>query len=193
MLIAFNLAYVAAFAVYYISIRNFEFLWYVAVLLFFFILILSTIHRSKFDLLILWGLSIWGFLHMAGGGIVVGGDVLYALHLIPIAGEGDLFILKFDQLVHFYGFGVATLVVYHLLRPYLNERTNWKVVYPILVAAGMGLGVLNELVEFTAVLVVPDTGVGGYANTALDLAFNTLGAIAAVTFIHFRRQKRGLI
>ncbi len=43
----------------------------------------------------------------------------------------------------------------------------------------MGLGVLNELIEFSAVLVFPDTNVGGYFNTALDLVFNTLGALAA--------------
>lgn len=190
ILVVFTLLYIVAFTAYYLSIRNYEFLWYVLVLVFFFALIGSTLRKSKFDYTILWGLSIWGFLHMAGGGIVIGGDVLYRLHLIPIAGEGDLFILKFDQFVHFYGFAVATLVVYHLLRPYLNERTNWKVVYPILIVAGSGLGVLNEIVEFTAVVSLSETGVGGYGNTLLDLIFNTLGAAAAVLFIHARRKAR---
>lgn len=188
LLVVFNLVYVVLFALYYLSIQNFEFLWYVAVLVFFFVLIATTLRRSKFNYVVLWGLSIWGFLHMAGGGIIVNGDVLYALQLIPIVGSGDSFILKYDQVVHFYGFGVATLVVYHLLRPYLNERANWKVVYPILIVAGSGLGVLNEMVEFTAVILVPDTGVGGYVNTLLDLIFNTFGAIAATVFIHFRRK-----
>lgn len=187
-LILFNLVYILGFTLYYVSIKNFEFLWYVAVLVFFFALILSTIHKSKFDYIILWGLSLWGLMHMAGGGVIVGGAVLYALPLIPIAGSGDLFILKYDQFVHFFGFGVSTLVVYHLLRPYLNERANWKIIYPILIVAGAGLGVLNEIVEFTAVLVFPETGVGGYANMALDLVFNTLGAIAATFFIYIRRK-----
>jgi len=188
-LVIFNITYVAVFAAYYISIKNFEFLWYVAVLVFFFILILTTIRRSKFDLLILWGLSIWGFMHMTGGGVVVDGNVLYGFELFHISGEGESFILKFDQLVHFYGFAVATLVVHHLIRPYLKESTNWKVVYPILIAAGMGLGALNEIVEFIAVVVFPDTGVGGYYNTSLDLVFNMLGAVTAVIFIHFRRHR----
>jgi len=187
-LILFNLAYILGFTAYYVAIRNFEFLWYVAVLVFFFALIISTIKRSKFDYIILWSLSLWGLMHMAGGGVVVAGDVLYAFPLIPIAGSGDLFILKYDQFVHFFGFGVATLVVHHLLKPYLNEKTNWKVVYPILVVAGAGLGVLNEIVEFVAVLVFSETGVGGYANMALDLVFNTLGAVTAVLFIHIRRR-----
>jgi len=191
ILVVFNVLYVAAFGIYYISIQNFEFLWYVAVLLFFFGLILATIRKSRFNMFILWGLSIWGLIHMAGGGIIVNGEVLYRFELFHIFGEGDSFVLKFDQFVHFYGFAVATLVVHHLIRPYLKENTNWKVVYPILIAAGMGLGALNEIVEFTAVVVFPDTGVGGYFNISLDLVFNMFGAIAAVILIHFRRR-RGL-
>lgn len=187
-LILFNLIYVAIFTIYYLSIKNYEFLWYVAVLLFFVILIGATLKRSRFDYLILWALSIWGFLHMAGGGIRVGGGVLYALKLITIFDRGEFFILKFDQLVHFYGFAVTTLVAHHLLKPYWNERVNYKIVYPALVAISMGLGALNEIVEFMAVIFFSQTGVGGYYNIALDLVFNTLGAIAAIIFIHFRRK-----
>ncbi len=51
-------------------------------------------------------------------------------------------------------------------------------VYPALGA--MGLGAVNEMVEFTAVLIVPDTNVGGYSNTALDLVFNAIGAVSAM-------------
>jgi putative membrane protein len=42
----------------------------------------------------------------------------------------------------------------------------------------MGLSVVNELIEFAAVVVSPSTGVGGYVNTLLDLLFNTLGAVS---------------
>ena len=188
LLIAFNLIYVAIFTIYYLSIKNYEFLWYVAVLLFFICLIAFTLKKSNFDYLILWGLSIWGFLHMAGGGVRIGDSVLYALKLITIFDTGEIFILKFDQLVHFYGFAVTTLVANHLLKNYWNERVNYKIVYPALAAIGMGLGALNEIVEFMAVVAFSNTGVGGYYNTALDLVFNTLGAIAAVIFIHFRRR-----
>ena len=37
--------------------------------------------------------------------------------------------------------------------------------------------------QFSAVLMVPDTNVGGYYNTALDLCFNGLGAVVAVVII----------
>lgn len=189
-LIIFNLVYVLGFGLSYLLSGNYEFLWYVAVLVFFFILVLATWSRAKFDAIILWGLSIWGLMHMAGGGLKVGDGVLYGLHLIPIIGSGDAYVLKFDQVVHMFGFAVATLVVYHLLKPYLNNQTNWRVVYPLIIAAGMGLGVLNEIVEFIAVVIFPNTGVGGYYNTAIDLIFNTLGATAAAFFIHFYYRAR---
>lgn len=190
LLILFNAIYAIAFTIYYLRIQNFEFLWYVAVFLFFFGLIVFTIHKSNFDYVILWGLSLWGFMHMSGGGVIVNGDVLYRLILFPIIDAGDFVILRFDQFVHFFGFAIATLAVYHLLKPYLNEKTNWKVIYLILAAAGTGLGVLNELVEFVAVVAFSETGVGGYYNTALDLLFNALGAIAATVFIAIRRKGR---
>ena len=189
-LMIFNLAYIIGFGAYYISIKNYEFLWYVGVLVFFFLLIGLTLHRSKFDYLILWGLSLWGLMHMAGGGIRLGDSVLYAWRMIPIINSGDIFILKFDQFVHFFGFGVTTLIAYHLLKPYLNEETNYKIIYPLLVAVSMGLGALNEIVEFAAVVSFPETGVGGYYNTALDLLFNMLGAIAAIFVIYLRRKKK---
>lgn len=187
----FTILYVACFALYYLSIRNFEFLWYVLVLVLFGLLIGLTLRRSKFSTSLLWLLSVWGLLHMAGGGVMIGGGhVLYQWEIFHILGSGDSYILKFDQVVHFYGFGVATIVVYHLLKPYLNNKVNWKVVYPILVVAGAGLGVLNEIVEFMAVVLVSDTGVGGYFNTVLDLIFNILGACTAVLFIHAKRIQK---
>ena len=52
----------------------------------------------------------------------------------------------------------------------------------------MGLGAVNEIIEFSAVLMLPDTNVGGYYNTALDLCFNGLGAVVAVLVIGFARR-----
>ena len=126
---------------------------------------------------------------MLGGGVRLNGDVLYSLQLIPIVNAGELVILKFDQFVHLFGFGVTTLLAYHLLKRYLNNKVNYKVFYSALVLIGMGFGALNEIVEFAAVVAFPQTGVGGYYNTALDLVFNMLGAIIAVVFIHLRRRK----
>jgi len=189
-LLIFNILVVAGFTIYYGSIRNYEFLIYIGVILFFFILILATLKKSKFDYLILIGLSLWAFFHMAGGGVRVGDGVLYSVQLIPIINSGELIILKFDQFVHAFGFGVSTLIAWHLIKPYLNEKTNYKIVYPLVALIGMGLGALNEVIEFTAVVLVPETGVGGYYNTALDLVFNMFGAVIAIAIVYFRRKQK---
>ena len=189
-LILFNLLYVLVFAVYYLSIKNYEFLWYVAILVFFLTLILATLNRTRFDGVVLGGLSLWGLLHLAGGGVRVGDGVLYKFIVFDLIGSGDSQILKFDQVVHFFGFGVATIVFYHLLRAYLGERVNYKVLYSLLALGGMGFGALNEVIESAAVVFFGQTGVGGYWNIALDLVFNMLGAIGAVIFIHLYYRRR---
>jgi hypothetical protein len=53
----------------------------------------------------------------------------------------------------------------------------------IVFCAGMGLGALNEVVEFVAVLTMPKTNVGGYVNTGWDLVANAVGALVAVVAI----------
>lgn len=186
----FSLAYIIPFVVYYLIIRDYEFLWYVAVLVALFVLVLLTIKRSKFDLVVLWGLSIWGLLHLAGGGIPVGESVLYAFRLVPIIDRGgEFYILKFDQIVHAFGFAVSTLIVYQLLRPQLKEKFRPVVIIFAAMLGGMGLGVVNEIVEFLAVITFPETGVGGYYNTALDLVFNTVGALLAGIYIKYKYIK----
>ena len=124
-------------------------------------------------------LSLWGLMHMAGGGVPMNGSVLYNLPLIPIIQTPDYMILKYDQFVHAYGFGVTAWVLWHLLRRHFPQTEDtWTIlVFPALGA--MGLGAVNEIIEFIAVLSVPDTNVGGYINTALDLCFNALGAVLA--------------
>ena len=188
VILIFTIFYILAYSIYYFSIRNYEFIWYILVLLIFFVLIFATIEKSKFDYFILWGLSIWGLLHMSGGGIVINGDVLYNYVIFPLFNLDGNWILKFDQFVHAFGFGVTTFVGFHLLKPYL-KKPNYKIVYPLLFLIAMGAGALNEVVEFIAVVVVPDTNVGGYYNTALDLVFNGIGSIIALFIIHFRERK----
>jgi putative membrane protein len=182
-LLAVTLAYVAGFTVWFLAIGNAEFLWYVLTMLLLLLVFLMTARRAAFPLPLLWALSAWGFAHMAGGGVPVGDSVLYAVQLLPLAGDGELRILKYDQLVHAYGFGVTAWLLWHLMqRHHPGLRGSWTVlVYPALGA--MGLGAVNEMIEFAAVLAFAETGVGGYYNTALDLVFNALGAVAAVMII----------
>lgn len=175
----FTIAYVVIFGGMFLAAGNSEFVWYVVTLLIFLGLLAATQRVAQFPAFILWGLSLWGLTHMAGGGLRVGDGVLYSYVLLPLVGSGELIVLKYDQIVHFFGFGVATLVLWHVMRRNFPTLDGTKTLYAFAILGGMGLGVLNEIIEFTAVLVFPNTNVGGYFNTALDLVFNTLGAITA--------------
>jgi|TARA_Y100000031_G_C8024330_1_gene294095 hypothetical protein len=187
LVVLFTVTYVLAYAIYYASIKNFEFLWYILVLGFFFGLIFFTIKKTKFDYFILWGLSIWGLLHMSGGGLIVNGDVLYNLEIFRFIDIGDTYILKFDQFVHAFGFFVTALVAFHLLKGQIKGKPNWTLVYIASALISMGLGVVNEIVEFVATVSVENVNVGGYYNTALDLIANAIGAFLAIFFMRVRK------
>lgn len=179
----FTLVYVGAFTVYFLSIGNTEFIVYIVTMAILIALVGFSLRSAEYPPAMLWALSLWGLMHMAGGGVPVQGSVLYNLHLIPIVETPDYFILKYDQVVHAFGFGVSTWLLWHLLtRHYPATRATWTArVFPVLGA--MGLGAVNEIIEFIAVLTVPDTNVGGYYNTAWDLVFNATGAVIAMVLI----------
>jgi len=185
-----NLAYVLVFGSLSVARANYEFVIYTLVIVFFLGLIAATQRRVQFSPFILWGLTLWGFLHMAGGHVPVGAGRLYDVILLPIAAQHS--VLRYDQFVHALGFGVATLVCYHLLRPQLNGRAaGWPRVSVLVVLMGMGLGAFNEVLELVVTLIVPESGVGGYMNTAFDLAFNMVGAVLAVVWINLQRCRQG--
>jgi hypothetical protein len=186
----FTLVYVAAFTIWFLMRGNYEFVIYVATMLGLIWLVGANRRQAAWPEPMLWALTFWGLLHMAGGGVHVEGAVLYALQLIPVIGEGELRLLKYDQVVHAYGFGITAWLLRHLLvRHFPATRTGWSgYVYPAL--ASMGLGAVNEIIEFTAVLLIPDTNVGGYYNTALDLVMNALGAVLAMIIIRLHGKDR---
>lgn len=186
-LIAFTLAYTIPFTVYFLSQGNGEFVWYIIVVLVLMGLVLGTLPKSQLPRGIVWALSAWALLHLAGGSVRVGDTVLYGLQLLPLYnGGGEMILLKYDQVVHAFGFGLSALAMLHFLRRYESDK-NKIGVYIIAALAGMGLGVVNEMVEFIAVLLFPNNGVGGYVNTSLDLIFNTLGAAVAISVAWLRR------
>jgi hypothetical protein len=179
-----NLVYVPAFTVIALRNLNFEFVLYVGVILIIAAWVVWKQRSVRFDLPILWGLTIWGLLHMAGGNIRVGDDVLYGLQLIPV-------VLRYDQLVHAFGFGTATLVCHHLLKPYLRDGLDrWRTLSILIVLMGSGLGAINEIIEFIAVKTLPETNVGGYDNTLWDLIFNLIGGLLAVAWLTVRRRRQ---
>jgi len=191
----FTATYMVAAIALALSLGNFEFLYYIVVMLAL-VYVVWAVHRSVLlTSAAIWGLSIWGLAHMAGGLLVVpeswpidseGSRVLYSLWLIPG-------YFKYDQLVHAYGFGIATWVCWQGIGGAIRKRggqVNPTAGLMVLTAtAGMGLGALNELIEFIATLLIPETNVGGYRNTGFDLVANFAGAATAAVIIYARARK----
>ena len=181
-------AFLLFYAIHFYRTSNVEFLIYVGVVVFFFLLILLTNRRVKYPSPILGGLAIWAFLHLSGGGIYLGETRLYELMLVPLSQNYPIF--RYDQLVHIIGFGVTTLVVFHILKPLLKPNLKrWTALSIVVVMAGFGFGALNEVVEFMATIFASRTGVGGYINTSLDLVSNLIGAVLAMVYIRFREKR----
>jgi hypothetical protein len=188
--IGFTGAYLLVSIVAACVVRNFEFLFYIAVMLVMVEVVRSIHHRISLSVGVLWGLSLWGFAHMAGGLVPVpstwpvNGEsyVLYSLWLVPG-------VLKYDHVVHAYGFGVTTVVCWEGLCALLGRVKSSRPSFGMLllcVAAGMGFGALNEVIEFAATLLVPETNVGGYFNTGWDMVANLVGTMGAAVLIWLR-------
>lgn len=131
---------------------------------------------------VLWALAAWGLVHMAGG-------------IVPLDDERTLYsaevgieFIRYDRLVHAFGFGAATLACGKVLRHWLpGQRIDWTPA-GLVILAGMGVGAINEMVEFLATLVFEETNVGGFDNTGWDLVFDLIGAFSAGAWLHWRSR-----
>ena len=194
-----NAVYLIAAVIGAIVSQNKEFILYIGVMLV--LLGVGTFVHSRvnFSNGVIWGLTAWGAMHMAGGLVAVpeawpiSGDVrvLYSWWLIPG-------YLKYDQITHAFGFGVTAIACWEALRVTIADFSGRRPdeIQPrigLLVvcwAAALGFGALNEVVEFAATLLVPSTNVGGYENTGWDLVSNAVGASIAVLALALRSATR---
>lgn len=184
----FVLAYVGAAIGAAIYSQNLEFIFYSMAVVLIIVLIGYMDARVTFSQLVLWGLAIWGLAHLAGGQVPIPlevtepdkSPVLYNLRLLP-------WLPKYDQIIHAYGFAMSVIAAHEAMSAHFGKvlRIGWAV-GSVLFLVGLGLGAVNEIIEFTAVLAVPDTNVGGYINTGWDLVSNAVGALAAVFFLKTR-------
>ena len=122
--------------------------------------------------LVLWGLALWGFAHMVGGLVEIEGEVVYEHSL----GGGQL---RFDKVVHFFGFGFATLAAYVMVRQAVGPVAPARRVALTAAFVGLGVGAVNETIEFLVTLLPTRSNVGGFSNTGWDLVANAAGTTTA--------------
>jgi hypothetical protein len=205
LLAAFVALYMLGFTAKALLGGNTEFVFYAAVMV---VLIagVALIHsRVTFSTPLLWGLAIWGLLHMAGGNVPIPyslapdfqpepgqtATVLYNLRFAP-------FLPRYDQFTHAYGFATATLASFQALAAavgpsiFVGGSPRGRVKAGIAVACllmGIGLGALNEVVEFAATRFMR-TNVGDFVNTGWDLVSNLTGATLAAVSLYMRSPLR---
>lgn len=181
IIIGINILFLCFFGYKFLFPFNYEFLIYIGIILFVGWAIFASHEKVHYPTWMLWCLTLWSFLHMAGGGLTYNGVIWYKQILIPLSQSYE--ILKYDQVVHAFGFFTMTLLSYAVLRRHLQTKTLSFGIGLILVMAGAGFGAFNEVVEFVVDQSLPQSGVGGYINTSLDLISNFIGSLMAVAVL----------
>ena len=168
---------------------NWHFAGYLIVIVAVIACLMAVDRRSPLPRGLMWGFSGWGLFHIAGGFLPVPGGgftgglhrVLYNWWLVPG-------LLRYDQVVHAYGFGVTTWLCWRVVSTTFRGDRGAAVepslgVLVLCIAASMGFGAFNELIEFVMSRIFPNTNVGDYSNTGWDLVANLAGACIAAVVI----------
>ncbi len=124
------------------------------------------------------GLAIAAIATLAGGLIRVGHDVLYNADAGPYSPSLGTHYLQYDHFAHAYCSFVIVFACWYMLAAAHAYGRRGELVL-LAVGAALGLGALNEMVEFIATLAHHGAHAGGYWNTSWDLVANFTGATAA--------------
>lgn len=185
----FSGAYLSVAAVYILSSQNHEFLLYLLVMMVIIVAVIGVYKRAGLGVMVLWGFSFWGILHMVGGLVPIPDHwhssdttgVAYNWRIIPG-------YVKYDQLVHGIGVGLVTWLCWQALASRIRSIGGDYIsptlgMLSICATAGMGFGALNEVIEFFASMALPHNNIGDYHNTGWDLVANLIGACLSATII----------
>lgn len=186
-----SVALLAAFIAAAIVRANYEFLFYASTLVVLLIILFLLDRQFNFSALSLWGFNAWMALHLVGGMGAIDGVRMYDVILLSMVGE-PYYILKYDQFVHVFCYVVMAALVFEVLVQVIAP-TRRLTLFVVTVLAASGIGGVNEVVEFAAVVIVGSTGVGGYTNTALDLVTNLLGAVIGAGWKLATVEKSGTV
>ena len=180
--------YAVAFIILSFIDNNLEFLFYSFIMFILTVIVVLYHKHIRLTSSLIIGLILISVLHTLGGHVFIHGTRLYDFYLI----NG---IFRYDNLVHFIGYYVTTLIAYNLLFPYLDDRIKTNTVYLslLLIFITIGIGAVNEIFELFAVLFLnAGLRVGDYFNNALDLVFNLLGSSAACFYLmyHYKKHRK---
>ncbi len=184
----FTVCYLVLFSIIASVQKNYKFLYWVGIMSVFIFIILVYYKRLHLSVSLITCLTIFGAMHIMGGNIYINSIKLYDTWLIPG-------IFRYDNLVHTFGTAITTLIAYNILQPKMgNSRPHRPFAFTLmLVLIAMGIGALNEVVEFFAVVFLgAGHAVGDYFNNQLDLVYNLIGSIIVAVFLYYHHKKHHL-
>jgi hypothetical protein len=147
--------------------------------------VLVAVRRVPLPGSLVGGLAVLAVAHLAGGLVRIGQDVLYN------ASAGSP-VLRYDHFVHSAGSFLAVLVCVRLFGS--RETPTPRAALPMWLLAGLGLGALNEMIEFLTTVLHHGSHVGGYVNTGWDLVSNFGGSLVACAVVaRSSRRPAGLL
>lgn len=193
LILAFVSLYLLIGGGYFLQDLNHEFVIYVVVIATIIGGVFLTLKHTRFPVWMLWLLALWGLMHVLGGAVETKDGVLFAYRIYPFIDLGnEFYILKYDQVVHAYLYGLVAMMSYHVLRVTFGVAHHTAGVFLAAVLISVGISSLNEIMEFFIAISLERNGVGGYENAMLDFIFNLGGAVLAAVVYLWWEQKRPL-
>ena len=169
--VVFTLVYMVVLFVYGLSVESPLTLLYTGINVGLFILF-GVLHIwARWPVRALWAVSLVGLGNMLGGVLLVDGDALYMAQVLgPI---------RYDKIFHALAGGAMVVVAWEAMKRWSDgvHHLGGQMLLTWLVV--MGGGAVVEIAELIG-STLSGVNVGDYANNALDLVANGVGAIVGV-------------
>jgi hypothetical protein len=136
---------------------------------------------ARWPLSALWAMSLVGLGNMLGGVVLVDGDALY---MAEVLGP-----LRYDKVFHALAAGAMVIVAWEAMKRWSDgiHHFGGQLLLTWLVVMGGGAVVeIGELIGST----MSGVSVGDYANNALDLVANGVGAAVGVGVVWWLERRR---
>ncbi|HLF44624.1 MAG TPA: hypothetical protein VJA46_14020 [Acidimicrobiia bacterium] len=146
------------------------------------LVVFAVIHRwARFPTSVLWGISLVGLGNMLGGVLLIDGQSLYMAEFLgPI---------RYDKFFHAAAAGVGVFIAWSAMERWAGEGYHHGGLVFLTFLVTMGGGAVVEIAELIG-STLSDVSVGDYANNALDLVANAVGALVGVALLLGMRPAR---
>lgn len=180
--VIFTIAYTVGLLLYGLSIESPLTGLYTGINVGLFVLF-GILHRwARWPLHALWAVSLVGLGNMLGGVLLVDGVPLYTAEFIGA--------MRYDKFFHAVASGGMVIIAWEAMKRWAGEGFEFGpmlLVMTFLVV--MGGGAVVEIAELIG-STLSDVSVGDYANNALDLVANAIGAASVIGVIWLVERPR---